>query len=100
MVIVIISDGAHTRYTRDVNELLEELDDADENNKAINHDDLLQELDDALIIDVEHECNDQEWDRNTATALIVREVTSNKATNGIKLRDNTAMITHTSQKGQ
>jgi hypothetical protein len=80
--------GVGARYTGDVNAFLEELDDADDNNEVRNDDDL-QELDDALIVDIEREGGDQEWDRNVATTLIAREVTSYKAANGIKLRDNT-----------
>ncbi len=81
-------DGVGARYTRDVNEFLEELD-ADDNNEVLNHDDDLKGLDDALIIDVERECDDQEWYHNATIALMVTEEASCKAANEIKLRDKT-----------
>ncbi len=40
-------------------------------------------------MDIQHKREGQEWDHNTATLLIEREVTSYKASSGIKLRDNT-----------
>lgn len=92
MMVIIIrinNDKVCGKHTRDINKFLAELDDANDNNEVMSHDDDLQELDDAFIIDVEYEHNDQKWDRNAAIALIVREVTSYKAANGIKVRDST-----------
>ena len=51
IIIHINNDRVCGKYTRDINKFLAELDDTNDNNEVMNHDDDLQELDDAFIIE-------------------------------------------------